>query len=274
MQPRDRFLGIADQQHQWSKSLQRHGQNIWELMPQQLSAWARGPGTAIRESQSRLRRRWTPVSSNLQYDRLGGTGPGSLRCALLALQAEVFEETVSMDYLFEGIPTVPPRKDMDHMVTVWHSSSLLNAHSVQLSVCDTCLTVHTGLEVTQVRHNSQVSSPSAQVFFCSGCRYRVTAYREWTAAQVRTPWQGGLAPRLLCRPPAPNAAVSPIHVQLCMPCSWSRRQLVASRPALGMQVKQALWDGGIRRSNKPKAVRNTPGLQQWQDLVRLGRPCQ
>jgi hypothetical protein len=146
VQPRDRFLGIADQQHQWFKSLQRHGQNIWELMPQQLSAWARGPGTAIRESQSRLRRRWTPVSSNLQYDRLGGTGPGSLRCALLALQAEVFEETVSMDYLFEGIPTVPPRKDMDHMVTVWHSSSLLNAHSVQLSVCDTCLTVHTGLD--------------------------------------------------------------------------------------------------------------------------------
>jgi hypothetical protein len=75
-----------------------------------------------------------------------------------------------------------------------------DAHSVQLYVSDSCITVHTGLDVTQVWHNSQVSSPSAQVFFCSGCRYRVTAYREWTAAQVRTPWQGGLALRSLCRP--------------------------------------------------------------------------
>lgn len=30
-------------------------------------------------------------------------------------EAEVFEEIATMDYPFEGIPTVPPRKDMDHM---------------------------------------------------------------------------------------------------------------------------------------------------------------
>ena len=35
-----------------------------------------------------------------------------------------------------------------------------------------------------------------------------------------------------------------------------------------MQVKQALWDGGIARSNKPEGRRNTPGLQAWSDLVR------
>ncbi len=35
---------------------------------------------------------------------------------LRVLQAEVFEEIATMDYPFEGIPTVPPRKDMDHMV--------------------------------------------------------------------------------------------------------------------------------------------------------------
>ena len=29
-------------------------------------------------------------------------------------QAEVFEEIPTMDFPFEGIPTVPPRKDMDH----------------------------------------------------------------------------------------------------------------------------------------------------------------
>ena len=37
-----------------------------------------------------------------------------------------------MDFPYEGIPTIPPRKDMDHMA-----------------------------------------------FFCSGCRYRVTAYPDW-----------------------------------------------------------------------------------------------
>ena len=32
------------------------------------------------------------------------------------MQAEVFEEIATMDFPFEGIPTIPPRKDMDHMV--------------------------------------------------------------------------------------------------------------------------------------------------------------
>lgn len=35
------------------------------------------------------------------------------------LQAEVFEEIATMDFPFEGIPTIPPRKDMDHMVCIW-----------------------------------------------------------------------------------------------------------------------------------------------------------
>mmetsp|Transcript_40099 Transcript_40099/g.55717 ORF Transcript_40099/g.55717 Transcript_40099/m.55717 type:complete len:155 (+) Transcript_40099:111-575(+) len=29
-------------------------------------------------------------------------------------EAEVFEEIATMDFPFEGIPTIPPRKDMDH----------------------------------------------------------------------------------------------------------------------------------------------------------------
>lgn len=37
------------------------------------------------------------------------------------------------------------------------------------------------------------------------------------------------------------------------------------------RVKQALFDGGIGRSNKPEGVRNTPGIQQWQDLVGVSR---
>ena len=51
-------------------------------------------------------------------------------CCLIPAEkeAEVFEEIATMEFPFEGIPTVPPRKNMTHMV-----------------------------------------------FFCSGCRYRVTS---------------------------------------------------------------------------------------------------
>lgn len=31
------------------------------------------------------------------------------------LQAEVFEEIATIDYPFEGIPTIPPRKNTTHM---------------------------------------------------------------------------------------------------------------------------------------------------------------
>lgn len=82
-------------------------------------------------------------------------------------EAYVFEEIATMDHPFEGIPTVPQRKDMDHMA-----------------------------------------------FFCAGCRYRVTAYPDWTARQV----------------------------------------------------KEALFNGGIARSNKPEGIRNTPGIQKWEDI--------
>ena len=36
----------------------------------------------------------------------------------MAMQATVFEEIATMDFPFEGIPTVPPRKDVDHMVDI------------------------------------------------------------------------------------------------------------------------------------------------------------
>ncbi|KAG2434818.1 hypothetical protein HXX76_007703 [Chlamydomonas incerta] len=85
-------------------------------------------------------------------------------------EAEVFEEIATMELPFEGIPTVPPRKDRDHMV-----------------------------------------------FFCGGCRYRVTAAPDWSVGRV----------------------------------------------------KQALWAGGIARSNKPPERRATPGLQRWEDLALI-----
>lgn len=33
-----------------------------------------------------------------------------------------------------------------------------------------------------------------------------------------------------------------------------------------LQVKQALFKGGISRANKPEGIRNTPGIQKWQDI--------
>jgi hypothetical protein len=38
--------------------------------------------------------------------------------------------------------------------------------------------------------------------------------------------------------------------------------------AAGLQVKQALWAGGIARANKSPESSSTPGLQDWKDLVR------
>jgi hypothetical protein len=40
----------------------------------------------------------------------------------------------------------------------------------------------------------------------------------------------------------------------------------ARRPRF--QVKRALFDGGIARSNKPEGRSATPGIRSWQDLVR------
>ena len=70
-----------------------------------------------------------------------------------------------MDFPYEGIPTIPPRKNMTHMVrkqTSW--SDRFHQPMKQLT-----LLLHPLL---------------VQAFFCSGCRYRVEAYPDWTAKQV------------------------------------------------------------------------------------------
>lgn len=36
--------------------------------------------------------------------------------------------------------------------------------------------------------------------------------------------------------------------------------------SLRLQVKQALWAGGIERANKPAEQRVTPGLRSWEDI--------
>ena len=36
-------------------------------------------------------------------------------------------------------------------------------------------------------HRAETGCGYVQTFFCGGCRYRVTAYPDWTAAQVCSP---------------------------------------------------------------------------------------
>ena len=83
-------------------------------------------------------------------------------------EALVFEEVPTDELYYEGIPLVPPRQNMTHMVV-----------------------------------------------YLNGCRYRVEAYPDWTVGRL----------------------------------------------------KQALWNGGIQRANRPAEVAATPGLQRWEDLA-------
>lgn len=80
---------------------------------------------------------------------------------------------------------------------------------------------------------------AVQAFFCGGCRYRVTADPSWPVPKV-------------------------LSLLLLM---YKGLNNPHARPAA--QVKQALWQGGIQRANKPEAECNTPGMQQWSDLVSL-----
>ena len=75
------------------------------------------------------------------------------------MQAEVFEEIATMDYPFEGIPTVPPRKDMDHMVNPVHDELKMTLQSdVRYGSCSLrLLHVRQGL----VTPNMDMCSPSS-----------------------------------------------------------------------------------------------------------------
>ena len=56
----------------------------------------------------------------------------TLTNTLCDCQAEVFEEIATMEFPFEGIPTVPPRKDMEHMVRGLRRRRQTRKHNYQL----------------------------------------------------------------------------------------------------------------------------------------------
>jgi hypothetical protein len=151
-------------------------------------------------------------------------------------QAEVFEEIATMDFPFEGIPTVPPRKNMTHMA-----------------------------------------------FFCSGCRYRVTAAPSDTVLKVsesldqaNDKWSHSEAAEVSQSEASETTqSVKLISYRLMYKtfrqaesASLMTLMTVTDCPSLiQMKVKEALISGGIARSNKPDGVRSTPGIKTQEDLV-------
>ena len=77
-----------------------------------------------------------------------------------------------MEHAFHGIPTVPPRRDMSHMVRREEGGG-----KESVECC---------------RKKTPTPLPHSQAFFCRGCRYRVTAFPDWTAARVSGMESGGL----------------------------------------------------------------------------------
>ena len=82
---------------------------------------------------------------------LGATHLTKTRCPVCCgiQQAEVFEEVATMDYPFEGIPTIPPRKNTTHMA----------------AFCNGCryrVTASPDMTVAQVRRTVQQSLLSAE----------------------------------------------------------------------------------------------------------------
>ena len=108
-------------------------------------------------------------------------------------------------------------------------------------------------------HRAETGCGYVQTFFCGGCRYRVTAYPDWTAAQVRSP-TAGLQRVHSC------LALALYGLALTGLSAPEQNTLPSVEDAA--QVKKALWEGGIQRANKPPEKSNTPGMTGWQDMVR------
>lgn len=124
---------------------------------------------------------------------------------ILCAQAEVFEEIATMDHPFEGIPTVPPRKDVDHLVGSGFGGfnsnqeencgprtvrmdlackaacrgNIVNAREVEAGTADLLL-CHGATKLLLLCW----CTCCLQTFFCSGCRYRVTAKPDWSVEKV------------------------------------------------------------------------------------------
>lgn len=143
-----------------------------------------------------------------------------------------------MDFPFEGIPTVPPRKDMDHLAFF----------------CGGCRWV-------------------GGVWGCRCGPYAhiplLTLSTNPPSHQASMPGTGSLLPRLASRAgeahaplPTPPSHTPPLPSVYHPTHPRHARYRVTAYPDWPVErVKQALFKGGIARANKPEGVRNTPGIQ-------------
>ena len=75
------------------------------------SAPPRSASPVIYPSYSRMFATLNPRPTSINHSRIRIPPPPP---PPLCAQADVFEEIATMDFPFEGIPTIPPRKDMEH----------------------------------------------------------------------------------------------------------------------------------------------------------------
>jgi hypothetical protein len=108
-------------------------------------------------------------------------------------QAEVFEEVPTMDFPFHGMPTVPPRKDMAHMVCERERERGDGRRKQKKEREAGCITAGALTPLFPFTLFFPLTPHPHKAFFCRGVRYRVTAHPDWTAARVKAAlWAGGL----------------------------------------------------------------------------------
>jgi len=139
------------------------------------------PEKEVREKNTRKRGEEEAV------EREGRKNKKNRRSKKKLEQAEVFEEIPTMDFPFHGIPTVPPRKDMMHLVSGKKRERERKNREKERQREREQRTTHS-------KREGGKNAFSFQTFFCRGCRYRVTAEPSWTSAAVkRALWAGGIS---------------------------------------------------------------------------------
>lgn len=180
-----------------------------------------------------------------------------------------------MEHSFEGIPTVPPHKDLVRR----SEAGQLGARRLLAGMPRLPAPAYTSpvcFEHPRLLQDSQPPAPHQDhmAFFCGACRYRVTAYPDWTVEKVRRRLMargGGI--RRGRRAAATRRAVNSTRHVSCLHVLLNPPRPPRRRPCANPQVKRALFEGGIARANKPPGQAATPGIRSWEDLVRMCVRC-
>jgi hypothetical protein len=103
--------------------------------------------------------------------------PASALTCCCCGQAEVFEEIATMDYPFEGIPTIPPRKNTTHMAAFCNGCRYRVTANPDMTVaevwlhmtCMRCSYLHCAVRSCQQRYCVCVCVEGAFDKYCALC---------------------------------------------------------------------------------------------------------